>query len=316
MPVEPVALMRPWYPPAVLAVWRRSRRATIVHAHDSQATALAAVARNLSPGLAVVCHRRVAFPPRSVLARRWKYRRIDSWIAVSAEIASKLRHAGGFNIRVVPSAIDIGSIPQHQGRRSAVRLRSELGIGPSSEVVGLVGALDPQKGHATLVAAAPRILQAMPETIFLCVGEGRLSGRLRRHIRRAGLDGAFRLTGFRRDVLALMGLCTVVIAPSLHGEGSSAVLKEAMALGVPVIASGLPGNLEVLDGAGIAIPPNNSESLADAVIGLVRDPHRRTDLSARGRVRSALWAPRTMAAEVLAAYRDLGKVDVPMTEAF
>ena len=54
---------------------------------------------------------------------------------------------------------------------------------------------------------------------------------------------------------------------------------------------------------------------ADAVICLIGDSDRRADLTARGRVRSAQWAPRTMAAEVLAAYRDLGKVDVPMTEA-
>jgi glycosyltransferase involved in cell wall biosynthesis len=307
--------MRPWYPPAVLTVWRRSRQATIVHAHDSHAAALAAVLRALRPGLAIVCHRRVAFPPRAVLAERWKYRRIDSWIAVSTEIAAKLRDAGGLNVRVVPSAIDIGTIHRRDRQRSAELLRSELDISPSSQVVGLVGALDPQKGHAALVAAAPRILARVPETVFLCVGEGRLSSRLRRQIHRAGLDGTFRLTGFRRDVLALMGLCTVVIAPSLEGEGSSAVLKEAMAIGIPVIASELAGNLEVLDGAGVAVPPHDSDALADAVISLIGDRDRRVELAQRGRERSGLWAPQTMAARVLAAYGDLGGLDIPRTGA-
>jgi glycosyltransferase involved in cell wall biosynthesis len=303
--VEPVPLMRPWYPPAVSAVWRGTRRATIVHAHDSHAVALAALARIVNSRIAVVCHRRVAFGPRPGLTGRWKYRHVDRWIAVSTEIAGRLRRAGVTNLRVVPSAVDVDDLRQRALERPAGRLRSELGIDAAAPVVGLVGALAPQKGHEALIAAAPRILEAAPETVFLCVGEGRLSGRLRRRVRRAGLDGAFRFTGFRRDVPSLMGLCTVVIAPSIDGEGSSAVIKEAMALGTPVVASDLPGNLEVLDGTGIVIPAADPRALADAVLTLFGDSGRRADLVAIGQRRSEIWAPSTMTTGVLAAYEGL-----------
>ena len=306
LPVEAVPLMRPWYPPAIFAVWRQTREATIVHAHDSHAATLAAIVRTIDPHIAVVCHRRVAFGPRARLAERWKYRRIDRWIAVSAEIAGKLRRAGAIDLRVVPSAVDVDDLSEQAAERSAADLRSELGIGASAPVIGLVGALAAQKGHEALVAAAPRILEAAPEAVFLCVGEGRLSRQLQRRVRRNGLADAFRFTGFRRDVAALMSLCTIIIAPSIDGEGSSAVIKEAMVLGAPVVASDLPGNLEVLDGAGIAFPAADEKALAHNVVALLADSGRRADLVASGRKRSETWVPSAMATGVLAAYEGLG----------
>lgn len=307
LPVDPVPLMRPWYPPAISTVWRQTRRATIVHAHDSHAATLAAIVRTINPRLVVVCHRRVSFGPRTRLAERWKYRHIDRWIAVSAEIAGKLRRAGAIDPRVVPSAVDVEGLREQAMKRSARDLRSELGIDASAPVIGLIGALANQKGHEALIAAAPRILEAAPEAVFLCVGEGRLSGRLHRRVRRNGLANAFRFTGFRRDVAALMGLCTIVIAPSIDGEGSSAVIKEAMALGTPVVASDLPGNLEVLNGTGIAIPVADEKALADSVVALLGDSGRRAELGASGRKRSEIWVPSAMATGVLAAYEGLGR---------
>jgi glycosyltransferase involved in cell wall biosynthesis len=309
--VEPVPILRLWYLPAVFAIWRRTLRSEIVHVHDSHAAALAAVARSVNPRLAVVCHRRVAYPLNGTLSDRWKYRRIDRWIAVSSEIAEILRREGAEDLRIVPSAVDIEDLRRRAAGDSHDRLRSELRIRAGSPVVGLVGALAPQKGHEALVAAAPAILAATPETVFLCVGEGALQRHLQRRVGHLGIANAFRFTGFRRDVPSLMDLCTVVIAPSLDGEGSSAVIKEAMVLGTPVVATELPGNIEVLDGAGVAIPVADAASLADAVVRLLRDSKRRTDLAALGRKRSVRWNPVTMAAGVLAAYDGLAQPVAP-----
>jgi glycosyltransferase involved in cell wall biosynthesis len=208
--------------------------------------------------------------------------------------------------RIVPSAIDIEDLQRQTTEKAADRLRSELGIGVDAPVVGLVGALAPQKGHEVLIAAAPAILAAAPDTVFLCVGEGRLRRHLQRRVGRLGIESAFRFTGFRRDAPALIELCTVVAAPSLDGEGSSAVIKEAMVLGTPVVATELPGNIEVLDGAGVTIPVADAARLANAVERLLEDSHRRTDLAARGRRKYERWNPGTMAAGVLGAYDGLG----------
>jgi len=104
-----------------------------------------------------------------------------------------------------------------------------------------------------------------------------------------------------------MDLCTVIAAPSLDGEGSSAVIKEAMMLGTPVVASDLPGNIEVLDGAGVAISVSDAAALADAVVTMLQDSDCRPDLGAVGRSRCELWFPSTMAAGVLGAYDGLGQ---------
>ena len=307
VPVEPVPFLRLWHPPAVFAVWRKTLRSQIVHAHDSHAVALAAVARSVNPQLAVVCHRRVAYRPTGALSDRWKYRHVDRWIAVSSEIAEVLRGVGVDEPQIVPSAVDIEDLQQQASEDAADRLRSEFSIGAGSPVVGLVGALAPQKGHEALIAAAPSILAAAPDTVFLCVGEGRLRRRLQRRVRRRGIGGAFRFTGFRRDVPSLMGLCTVIAAPSLNGEGSSAVIKEAMMLGTPVVASDLPGNIEVLDGAGVAIPVSDAATLADAVVTMLQDSNCRPDRGAVCRSKYEQWFPSTMAAGVLGAYDGLGQ---------
>jgi glycosyltransferase involved in cell wall biosynthesis len=306
IPVEPVRVPRPWYPPAVAAVWRGARSAEIVHAHDSHAAALAALVRGANPRLAIVCHRRVSYPPNGVVSQRWKYRCVDRWIAVSSEIAGGLRRAGAIDLRVVPSAVDVDDLRGSFSLETSASLLEELGVGSDHPVVGLFGAFSRQKGHDALVAAAPRILAAAPETVFLCAGEGRLRKRMQRRVRRLGMKRAFRFTGFRRDVLSLMRLCSLVVVPSLDGEGSSAVIKEAVVLGMPVVVSDLPGNVEVLGGAGSVVPVADPDALADAVVRALHSPRHQARAVLRGHRRLESWSPRVMADGVLAAYRGLG----------
>ena len=78
-------------------------------------------------------------------------------------------------------------------------------------------------------------------------------------------------------------------------------------LGTPVVASDLPGNVEVLDGAGVAIPVTDAATLADAVVTMLQDSNRRADFGAIGRSKCEQWFPGTMAAGVLGAYDGLGQ---------
>ena len=307
LPVEAVAIMRPWYPPALISVVRRTRSAAILHAHDSHAVTLAAVARAANQRQPLVIHRRISYPPNSFLADRWKYRHIDRWIAVSHDIAGQLDRAGAFDVAVVPSAVDIEGLKLGSQVLEAGNLRSELGIDGESRVIGLFGALARQKGHETLIDAAWEILEAVPEAIFLCVGEGGHRERLQRRVRRMGLGGVFRFTGFRRDAPELMSLCEMVVAPSLDGEGSSAVIKEAIVLGIPIVASDLPGNLEVLDGGGTVFAVGDVRALAEVVVSVLQGSDRRGDSVELGPNRLEIWSPKAMAAEVLSVYESLGR---------
>jgi glycosyltransferase involved in cell wall biosynthesis len=215
---------------------------------------------------------------------------------------------------IVHSAVDVEALRAEQENSDSKRVRKELDIPPDSRVVSLLGALVPQKGHEVLLGAATAILAAAPDTVFLFAGEGSLGRELQRRVGRARMTGSFRFTGFRTDVSALLGLSTVVVVPSVCGEGSSAVIKEAMTLGRPVVASDLPGNLEVLGEAGVSFPAGDASTLAAAVATLLGDPRRRMLLCSLGRTRSARWHPDTMADRVVAAYRDLLQPEVCAAE--
>jgi glycosyltransferase involved in cell wall biosynthesis len=291
----------------MIAIVRSTGGAAIVHAHDSHAVTLAAAARAAHPQLSVVCHRRTAYSLRGSPATRWKYRHVDRWIAVSEEIAEKLRLFGAVNPVVIPSAVDVEGLRTAQLESDVNMVRREVGIPPGARVVAVVGALVPQKGHRVLLEAATGIFEAAPDTVFLIVGEGRMDRELWRCVRRLGMAGAFRFTGFRRDVAALLNLSTVIVAPSVDGEGSSAVIKEAMVLGKSVVASSLPSNLEVLEGFGEPVAVGDAGALAQAVVGLLEDSRRRMELGARGRSGSNKWHPERMATGVIAAYRGLGR---------
>jgi glycosyltransferase involved in cell wall biosynthesis len=208
-------------------------------------------------------------------------------------------------IRVVHSAIDVAALRREASGSDAAELRRSLEVPDGAPVIGFAAAFSPQKGHAVLLDAAPAILAECPGAVFLLPGEGATRPDAIRTVEGRGLAGAFRFPGFRADVAALTALCTVGVVPSVDGEGSSASIKEPLALGVPVVASDLPGNLEVLGDAGLSFRNRDPATLAAAVVRLLKDPPLRERLAERGAARAEAFAPAGMARGVLAAYREL-----------
>jgi glycosyltransferase involved in cell wall biosynthesis len=317
LPAETLPGRRPWDPRVMARVLRLTASArgpagpgvatVVLHAHDGHAEVLGAVVRALRPGARLVCHRRVSYPPGRGPLSRWKRSRADAWIAVSAEVAQVLRAAGvaGERIRVVHSALDAEAFRTAAAAADRVALRASLGIGETAPIVGFSAAFSPQKGHALLVEAAPGVLRKVPDAVFLLPGEGDLLAPLRARVDSLGLCGAFRFPGFRRDVAALTGLFTVGVVPSVDGEGSSASIKEPMALGVPVVVSDLAGNLEVVGDAGLTFANRDVGGLTAALVSLLQDPTLCAELGRRGRRRADAFTPSAMAGGALAAYREL-----------
>ncbi len=307
LPVVSVPSPRPWHPGTLVRAVLAGRGCEILHAHDSHAAALAAVARRWLPGVRVVCHRRVSYGFGGSPASRWKYRGVDGWVAVSAEVAQTVRAAGfgGRPLRVVHSALDVKAFRREAEQADLRALRESLGIPPDAPVVGTVGAFTPQKGHGVLLEAAGPIREAVPGVHFVLVGEGPQRRAVEQRARELGVWPACRFTGFRRDVGPLTRLFAVAAVPSVDGEGSSAAIKEAMALGVPVVVSDLAGNVEVVGDAGLVVPRGEPEALEKAVLRLLRDPDLRRDLGARGRQRVERFSPGAMAGGVLELYREL-----------
>ncbi len=307
LPVDVLKGVRPWSPVLWPALWRAVRDVDLVHAHDSHAAGLAASARRFNPRLAMVCHRRLSYPLGTGSAWRGKYRRVERWVAVSREVARVLEHSGvpRDRIRVVHSGVDLAALRLSAAVTDRAALRRELGIAERAPVVGVVASLVRQKGHAVVFSAAQRIRVEVPDVVVLCVGDGPERPRLQREVARLGLAATVRFVGFRSDVARIAGLFEVAVVASIDGEGSNAAVKEAMALGVPVVASDLGGNGEVVGSAGVLVPAGDAAALASAVAGLLRDPERRRLLAEAGRLRVERFGMDGVVRAVVKVYREL-----------
>jgi glycosyltransferase involved in cell wall biosynthesis len=307
LPLRSMAGSRPWHVAGWPALRRAANDAQILHAHDSHAAGLSAVARLFNPKLSIVCHRRVSYPVRGKVARRPKYRPVKRWIAASAEIAASLERSGvaADQVRVVHSALDVDGFQRAAAASDEAGLRRELGLEPQVPVVAVVAALEAQKGHRVLLRAAPQILARVPNAVILCVGSGSMRRSLEQDVETAGLSSSVRFTGFRADVAAVTRLSTVAVAPSVDGEGSSASLKEAMALGKAIVASELPGNREVLGDAAVLVPPADPLALAEGVGALLGNADERQRLAKMALSRVDRFRPPRLTEAVVEIYLEL-----------
>jgi len=157
-------------------------------------------------------------------------------------------------------------------RERAAAIRQELGFPPTARLVGLFSRLNPMKGIPYFLDAASVLAERFPDVCFLVVGDGAIRPELEERARRMGLGQRIAFTGFRSDVPELLSEAAVSVLPSLS-EGTSNTLLESMAAGIPVIATRVGGNPEVIeDGvSGLLVPPRDSAALAAATARLLED---------------------------------------------
>jgi glycosyltransferase involved in cell wall biosynthesis len=293
------------WPAAALALASvlREMRPDVVHLHDPHAVSAGMLARRLAGPRPLVGTRRVDFALRGLLSRR-KYGACDRVIAVSEAIAGVLRRGGIASERVRVVYEGVPDRPAQAGGQEALR---ELGIPADVPVVGNVAALTGHKDQATLLAAAARVVARLPEVRFLIVGEGELRGRLEALSRELGLERRCVFAGFRADLDRLIPAFTVFCLSS-HMEGLGTSLLDAMAFGVPVVATAAGGIPEVVtDGlTGRLVPARDPDALAAALVEVLADPARRAAWGRAGRQRfEERFTADRMVETTLATYAEL-----------
>ena len=291
--------------------WRLARvskrfRPDLLHYHTSHAVTLGTLASYLAGRRPAVASRRVSFPLSRNPAARFKYtHRVDRVLAVSGGIRDVLIQAGipGSRICVVHSAIDLG---RFRTLRSRDEVRRELGLPSGAFVIGTVGHLALHKGHRVLVEAAARAASGA-RCRYLVVGTGECEASLREAVRRQGLQDSFRFVGFLERVEEILPAFDLFAFPSLSGEGSPAALKEAMACGIPVVASRISGIEEVArDGVeALLVPPGNADALAAAVDRFASDEKLCLEFGRRGRQQAREFGVDRMVEATESAYRDV-----------
>lgn len=151
--------------------------------------------------------------------------------------------------------------------------RQSLGIPKDAYVVGSVGRLEEQKGYSIFVEAAQLVLQQLPNTYFVLVGSGSLMQPLADQADALGIGQHIILTGARPDVEELLQSMDLFVNSSLW-EGLPTVILESMAAHVPVVATRVSGNVELVKESvtGLLVPPADPQALSQAIIASLKAP--------------------------------------------
>lgn len=200
---------------------------------------------------------------------------------VAASVQRRLRVPAS-RTTVIHNGVDTTLFrPDARGRADA---RTQLGLSASSRILICVGRMTPQKGQSTLIRAMAHIRRSLPESQLLLVGEGDSRQSNEALSVRLGLTAAISFLGARWDVADLLRASDLLVLPSLH-EGFGLVLAEALATGLPVVASRVGPVPEIVshDATGLLVPPSDPEALAGAILELLTNETRRARMRVSAR---------------------------------
>jgi len=277
---DPRGLMR-------LAKTVRSWKPQILHSHMVHANLMARLIRPLAPVPVLVStiHSIQDGGRGRLLAYRLTNQLADCTTIVSETAAARYLDAGAVSpdrLRVIPNGVDterFRPLPE-----SRAELRRELGLGDAFVWLA-VGRFEVAKDYPTMLAAFARVIERRPDSTLLLVGRGSLQSRTEELARSLGLGDRVRFLGVRRDVPELMSAVDGYVLSSAW-EGMPVVLLEAGAAGIPIVATAVGGNREVVrdEETGFVVPSRNPGALAESMLrlaGLPLDQRRR--LGERGR---------------------------------
>jgi glycosyltransferase involved in cell wall biosynthesis len=265
-------------------------RIQILHSHMFRASLFASpLARVLKVPIVVdTSHGREVWRKgwkASFFVDRFVARQVDHTIAVSNSTANYLidqKHLSAAKIKVIHNGVDL---QRYRHDAAAARdIKQLVMVDEKATLLVVVGRLEPQKGHRFLFEAMPAILNEFPNAHLACLGDGSLRADLERTVKSKKLDRAVSFVGHQTDIWRWLASADLSILPSLF-EGLPMVAIESLASECPIVATAVDGTPEVvLDGVtGLLVPPENPESLARAILQMMRHPNRARQMAEAGR---------------------------------
>jgi len=276
------------YQLARMVAFLRRERFDVVHAHDLWSNMIGVVAGKLARIPVIITSQ------RDLSHDAWYKSSRKKWLRRAQRASSAILTNAGMireglvrdeelpadKVRVIYNGVDL------DGFQSTPSERARLFPGMErARLVVLVGNMHTEvKGHPTLIAAAPGIGSRCPEVRFVLVGDGEMRRDFEQAAENAGAAPHFLFCGRRNDVSAILASCDVAVLPSA-AEGMPNAVLEYMAAGLPVVATAVGGNLEVIeDGVtGLLVPPGDAVALGNAVARLLENPAFAERLAQNGR---------------------------------
>jgi glycosyltransferase involved in cell wall biosynthesis len=301
-----VELSRRNYPKNVtsLAKFARANGIEIVHAHAARDYHWSALAVRLASQSKLVLTRHVLFPLRNI--NKPLLRNAARVIAVSQAVAESLRQSGvteTSKITVVHNGIDIDRF----ARSNASSRNSDSAI-----VIGTVGHLAPIKGHDVFVRAAALIAARRKDVQFVIIGEDKSPEMKHRKsleslIAELGLSAIVTMPGWSDDMPTTLAPLTLFVSAA-RSEPFGLAIVEAMAAGLPIVATASEGALEIIDDghSGKLVPIDNHETLAQAINALLNNPSQRSRLAQNAHLAaSERFSLARMATDTEQVYREV-----------
>ncbi|MGK3998152.1 glycosyltransferase family 4 protein [Sorangium sp. So ce1024] len=282
--------------PVRLSAWLRREGIRLVHTHNPGPHLYGALAARLARAAGLpgggggprVIHtkhgRNYPKQRRKVLVNRLATALTDRVVAVSDDaraVALEVERVDPAKVVTILNGVDTDVFrPGDAGEA-----RARLGVPAGGYHVGCVARLSPEKDHATLLAAFARLREVRADAHLTLIGDGPVRPALEQQAARLGLTGAVTFTGTRGDVAELLPAFDVFALASLT-EGISLTLIEAASAGLPIVATRVGGNPEIVQEGetGLLVPPGAPETLA-AALEAVAVREDRAEMGVRGRAR-------------------------------
>ena len=294
-------------PLSFVAAVRRERPA-VLHSFLFYDNVVARFAGVVSPGTTVVTGERGfhnASRPLSQAVDRATMGLSDV-IVSNSRAGAEYYAAHGFDredLRVIRNGRDLSAYRDGVGDG----IRAEFGVSADAPVVGTVGRLVERKGHDELLHAFARVTDSVSDAQLLVVGHGPERSSLEATARELGIEGQVHFTGGREDVPALLDAMDLFAFPS-YWEGLPGALQEAMAAGLPTVATRVDGTDELVTHGetGLLVPAKDPAPLADAIERLLTDTEAARALGERAQTEAFTeYTRERMVAEFQSLYADL-----------
>lgn len=291
-----------------------ARPVDIVHMHSPLAAAVTrlvvrSLPRSVRPRLVSTEHNvwpSYATPTR--LANALTFGLDDAHIAVSNQVRRSVPARWRDGVEVVVHGVPLDEARAQRPRREEAR--AGLGVGPDEILVGTIANFRADKAYPDLLRAARKALESGLPLRFVAVGQGPLDAEIRRDHAELNLGDSFRLLGYRPDALFVLAGCDIFVLASLR-EGLPVAVMEALAIGLPVVATDVGGVADALadSGCGVIVPPGRPDLLAAAIIRLGADDELRASMAQKAVERGDAFDIIPAVRRIESLYREV--VDAP-----
>jgi glycosyltransferase involved in cell wall biosynthesis len=288
----------------------RERRPDLVHVHSPYVAGFTRlVVRSLPrrdrPRLLTSEHLPWSgYAPATRVLNALTYRLDDAHIAVSHAVRTSIPSRLVDGTRVIRTGVDVAAIRGHRGEREGIR--ATLGLEPGHLVIGTIANFRTQKDYPTLLRAAARVAGAYSHVRFVAVGDGPLEDEILRLRAELSLQDTFLLLGRRDDPAGVLAACDAFVLASRF-EGLPLALMEALAMGLPVVATSSAGVRECVtdDHDALLVPVGDAAALAAALVRVIQDPGLRGRLASAAETGAGRFDIGRMAGEIEALYAEL-----------